>query len=71
MTKNGILHAGPEVYTAVTMKNAVFWNVATSGSSKNRSFGGTYRLHTRVTKSVRPLLTDRVRISYRIYLLHL
>jgi hypothetical protein len=32
---------GLEVYTAVTMKNAVFWDVAPCGSSKNRRFGET------------------------------
>jgi hypothetical protein len=30
-----------EVFTAVTMKNAVFWDVTPSGSCKNRRFGGT------------------------------
>jgi hypothetical protein len=30
-----------EVFTAVTMKNGVFWDVATSGSCKNRRFGAT------------------------------
>jgi hypothetical protein len=30
-----------EVITAVTMKNAVFWNVTTCGSCKNRRFEGT------------------------------
>jgi hypothetical protein len=30
-----------EVFTAVTMKNAVFWDVTQCGSCKNRSFGGT------------------------------
>jgi hypothetical protein len=34
-----------EVFTAVTMKNAVFWDVAPCRSYVNRSFGGTYRLH--------------------------
>jgi hypothetical protein len=29
--------------TAVSMKNAVFWNVMPYGSCKNRYFGGTYR----------------------------
>jgi hypothetical protein len=33
-----------EVSTAVTMKNAVFWDVTPRGSCKNRRFGGTYRL---------------------------
>jgi hypothetical protein len=30
---------------AVTMKNAVFWDVAPCGSCNNRRFGGTYRHH--------------------------
>jgi hypothetical protein len=30
-----------EVFTAVTMKNAVFWDVTPYGSCKNRRFGGT------------------------------
>jgi hypothetical protein len=34
-----------EVFTAVTMKNAVFWDVAPYRSCVNIRFGGTYRLH--------------------------
>jgi hypothetical protein len=30
-----------EVFMAVTMKNAVFWDVPACGSSKSRRFGGT------------------------------
>jgi hypothetical protein len=30
-----------EVFTAVTMKNAIFWNVTPCGSYKNRRFGRT------------------------------
>jgi hypothetical protein len=30
-----------EVFTAVTMKNGVVWDVAPCGSCKNRRFGGT------------------------------
>jgi hypothetical protein len=30
-----------EVFTAVTMKNAVFWDVTPCGSCKNRRFEGT------------------------------
>jgi hypothetical protein len=30
-----------EVFTAVTMKNCVFWDVTPCGSCKNRRFGGT------------------------------
>jgi hypothetical protein len=33
-----------EVFTALTMKNSVFWDVTPCGSCKNRRFGGTYRL---------------------------
>jgi hypothetical protein len=33
-----------EVFTVVTMKNAVFWVVMPCGSCKNRRFGGTWRL---------------------------
>jgi hypothetical protein len=30
-----------EVFTTVTMKNDVFWDVTPCGSCKDRSFGGT------------------------------
>jgi hypothetical protein len=30
-----------QVFTAVTMKNGVFWDVTPCGSCKNRGFGGT------------------------------
>jgi hypothetical protein len=30
-----------EVFTAVTMKNGVFWDVMPCGSCKNRHIGGT------------------------------
>jgi hypothetical protein len=30
-----------EVFTAVAMKNGVFWDVTPYGSCKNRRFGGT------------------------------
>jgi hypothetical protein len=33
-----------EVFTAVTMKNGVFWVVTPFGSCKNRRFGGAWRL---------------------------
>jgi hypothetical protein len=33
-----------EVFTAVTMKNVVFWVVTPYGSCKNQRFGGTWRL---------------------------
>jgi hypothetical protein len=34
-----------EVFTVVTMKNVVFWDVTPRDFRKNRCFGGTYRLH--------------------------
>jgi hypothetical protein len=34
-----------EVFTAVTVKNAVFWDVTPRGSCKNLRLGGTYCLH--------------------------
>jgi hypothetical protein len=34
-----------EVVTAVTMKNAVLWDVMLYGSCKNLRFRGTWRLH--------------------------
>jgi hypothetical protein len=34
-----------EAFTAVAMKNVVFWDVALCRSCVNRRFGGTYRLH--------------------------
>jgi hypothetical protein len=33
-----------EVFTALTMKNGVFWVVTPCGSCMNRRFGGTWRL---------------------------
>jgi hypothetical protein len=34
-------HVRFEVFTAVTMKNGVFWDVTPCGSCKKRRFGGT------------------------------
>jgi hypothetical protein len=34
-----------EVFTALTMKNCVFWDVTPCGSCKNQRVGVTYRLH--------------------------
>jgi hypothetical protein len=36
---------GFEVFTAVTVKNADFWDVVPCRSCVNRRFGGMYRLH--------------------------
>jgi hypothetical protein len=40
-----------EVFTAVTMKNGVFWDVTPCGFYKNRRFGGTWRLLHQVDKN--------------------
>jgi hypothetical protein len=40
-----------EVFTAVTMKNAVLWDVTPCDSCKNRRFRGTKRLHLQVDKN--------------------
>jgi hypothetical protein len=32
-----------EVFTAVTMKNGVFWDITPCGSCRNRRFEGTWR----------------------------
>jgi pentatricopeptide repeat protein len=42
-----------EDFTALTMKNAVFWNVMLCGSCKNRRFGGLYRLYHQAGKNQR------------------
>jgi hypothetical protein len=44
-TRNLVDHVRFEVFTAVTMKNAVFWDVASCRSCVNRLFGGTYHPH--------------------------
>jgi hypothetical protein len=39
------------VFTAVTMKNAVFLNITQFGFCKNQRFEGTYRLHRQDDKN--------------------
>jgi hypothetical protein len=39
-----------KVFTAVTTKNGVFWDVRPCGSCKSRRFGGTYAFFIRVTR---------------------
>jgi hypothetical protein len=41
ITRSNPFHVRFEVFTAVTMKNGVFWDVMPRGSCKNRRFGGT------------------------------
>jgi hypothetical protein len=50
---NGKIFVRFEVFTAVTMKNGVFWDVTSCGSCKNRRFGGTQRLHLQGHKNRR------------------
>jgi hypothetical protein len=45
LISNTKLVARFENFTAVTMKDAVFWDVAPRRSYVNGHFGGTYRLH--------------------------
>jgi hypothetical protein len=42
---NEIKCVGFEVFTAVTMKNAAFWDVVPCGSCENPRFGGTCHFH--------------------------
>jgi hypothetical protein len=71
-----------EVFTAVTMKNRVFWDVPPCGSCKNRRFGGTWRLFLQephgvtsqktlffiVTAVKAPNLTNYHSLSFSLYL---
>jgi hypothetical protein len=40
---------GFEVFTAATMKNAVFWDVAPGGFIINQCFGGKHQVHLQGT----------------------
>jgi hypothetical protein len=40
-----------EIFTALTMKNAIFWDIKPCGSCKKRRFGGTQRLRHQVDKN--------------------
>jgi hypothetical protein len=46
-------HLEIKFFTAVTMKNAVLWEVAPCGSCSNRSFERTRRLYLRSRKNPR------------------
>jgi hypothetical protein len=43
--RNTFSHVGLEVFTAMTMKSTIFWDVTPCRSYENRCFGGTCRLH--------------------------
>jgi hypothetical protein len=74
---------GFETFTAVTMKNAVFWDVAPCRSCVNRRFGGTYRLCDAASRIYRRtsfcLLRERIHytrheldaVSEELFKLHL
>jgi hypothetical protein len=51
-------HVGFEVFTAVTMKNTVFWNVVPCRSWVNRRFGGMYHLHLQGRKIREQVVAD-------------
>jgi hypothetical protein len=44
-----------EVFTAMTMKNAVFWDVALCRYFVNRRFGGMYHLHLQGIRNPRAI----------------
>jgi hypothetical protein len=44
-----------EVITAMTMKNAVFWDVALCRYFVSRRFGGTYLLHLQGIRNPRAM----------------
>jgi hypothetical protein len=58
-------YVGFEVFTAVTMKNAVFWGVAPCRCGRlNRRFGGSYRLHLHgATPQKTAFINEKVVIS--------
>jgi hypothetical protein len=45
LDKRNVINVRFEVFTALTMKNAIFWDVAPCRSCVNRCFRGTYCLH--------------------------
>jgi hypothetical protein len=57
-----------EVFTAVTMKNAVFWDVTPCDSCKSRRFGGTYRFHHQGDKNRRSRNVSSNSVSRIVFL---
>jgi hypothetical protein len=51
LSVNFNVYVRSEVFTAVTMKNAIFWDVAPCRSCVNRCFGGTSMRFTLVPRS--------------------
>jgi hypothetical protein len=52
-----------EVFTVVTMKKAVFWDVALCRCGVNRCFGGTYRLHLQGRRKNKKIHKQRDRVN--------
>jgi hypothetical protein len=66
------IYVGFEVFTAVTMKNAVFWDVAPCRSCEmNRQFGGTYRLRLQGRKNPQQLLPTHAGSSIADFSTHI
>jgi hypothetical protein len=58
-----------EVFTAMTMKNDVFWDVAPYIYFVNRRFGGTYRLHLQGIRNPRVMnQREQVAVSCRSWI---
>jgi hypothetical protein len=53
-----LLNVRYDVFTVMTMKNAVLWDVTPCGSCKNRCFRGMSRLHHQLTSNQRTLLRN-------------
>jgi hypothetical protein len=57
-----------DVFTAVTMKNAVFWDVMPCGTCKNRGFGGTYLLNHQGDKYRQVKMMEAIHFSETLVL---
>jgi hypothetical protein len=44
-----------QAFTALTMKNALFWDVTQCGSCKNRHFGEMYSFHHQGGKNLQDM----------------
>jgi hypothetical protein len=60
---NIVIYVRFEAFTAVTMKNVVFWDVALCMSCVNRRFGGTYSLHLQGRKREHDARSTKLRRS--------
>jgi hypothetical protein len=67
--RNSIIFVRFEVFTAVTMKNAFFWDVAPCRYFVNRCFGGTYHLHLQGIRNPRAMnQREQVSADCRLFL---